>query len=58
LERRLRARPLAPNTKDDLFAALQDEWSAIPGAYLKALVGSIPRRVRAVVAARGASTKY
>jgi len=58
LERRLRARPTAPKTKDDLFAALQDEWAAIPGAYLKALVESMPRRVRAVVAARGASTKY
>jgi len=58
LERRLRARPTAPKTKDDLFAALQDEWAAIPGAYFKALVESMPRRVRAVVAARGASTKY
>ena len=58
LERRLRARPTAPKTKDDLFAALQDEWAAIPGAYFKALVVSMPRRVRAIVAARGASTKY
>ena len=58
LERRLRARPTAPKTKDDLFAALQDEWAAIPGAYFKALVESMPRRVRAVASARGASTKY
>jgi len=35
LERRLRARPTAPKTKDDLFAALQDEWAAIPGARLR-----------------------
>jgi len=58
LERRLRERPTAPKTKDDLFAALQDEWAAIPGAYFKALVESMPRRVRAVVAAPGVSTKY
>ena len=58
LERRLRARPTAPKTKDYLFAPLQDEWAAIFGAFFKALVESMPRRVRVVVAARGASTKY
>jgi len=58
LERRLRARPTAPKTKDELFNALQEEWSAIPDAYFKELVQSMPRRVAAVVAARGASTKY
>jgi len=54
----LRARPTAPRTKDALFSALQEELSAIPGAYFKELVQSMPRRVAAVVAARGASTEY
>ena len=58
LERRLRARPTAPKTKNELFNALQEEWSAIPDAYFKELVQSMPRRVAAAVAARGASTKY
>jgi len=58
LEHRLRARPTAPKTKDELFNALQEEWSAIPDAYFKELVQSMPRPVAAIVAARGASTKY
>ena len=58
LERRLRARPTAPKTKDELFNALQEEWSAIPESYFKELVQSMPRRVAAGVAARVASTKY
>ena len=54
LERRLRARPTAPKTNDQLFAVLQEEWAAIPDAYFKKLAESMPRRVRAVMAAKGA----
>jgi len=58
LERRLRARPTAPKTQYELFNTLQEEWSAIPASYFKELVQSMRRRLAAVVAARGASTKY
>jgi len=58
LERRLRARPTAPKTKDQLFSVLQEEWAAIPDAYFKELAESMPRRMRAVIAAKGAGTKY
>jgi len=58
LDRRLRARPTAPKTKDQLFEVLQEEWEAIPDAYFKKLAESMPSRVRAVVAAKGAGTKY
>ena len=57
LERRLRARPTAPKNKDELFATLSEEWDAIPASFLRRLVESIPRRVRDVIAAGGASTK-
>jgi len=56
LDRRLRARPTAPKTKDQLFEVLQEEWAAIPDANFKKLAESMPSRVRAVVAAKGAGT--
>lgn len=58
LERRLRRRPTAPKSKDELFAALCEEWDAIPASFFKALTESMPRRVRDVIAVKGASTKY
>jgi len=58
LERRLRARPTAPKNKEELFAALSEEWEAIPAFYFRRLVEFMPRRVRDVVAVGGASTKY
>jgi len=58
LERRLRARPTAPKNKDELFAALSEEWEAIPAFFFRRLVESMPLRVRDVIAVGGASTKY
>ena len=37
---------------------MQKEWEAIRDAYSKKLAESMPRRVRAVIAAKGAGTKY
>jgi len=58
LDRRLRARPTAPKTKDKLFEVLNLEGAAIPGAYFKKLAKIMPSRVRAVVAAKGAGPEY
>eukprot|EP00170_Pyropia_yezoensis_P000249 contig_1611_g250 len=58
LERRLRSRSVSPKTKDELFAAFQEEWTAIPDAFFKKLTESMCRRVRGVVAPNGAGTKY
>lgn len=58
LERRLRARRVAPKTEDELFTALQEEWASIPSADFKKLVESLCHRVRGVVAANGPGTKY
>jgi len=58
LDRRLRARPTAPKTKDQLFEVLQEKWAEIPDAYFKKLAESMPSRVSAAVAAKGAGTKF
>lgn len=58
LERRLRARPSSPTSVSDLTNALLDEWGKIPTDTLQNLVESLPRRVEAVIAAKGGPTSY
>ena len=58
LERRLRARPSRPTSVCDLTNALLEEWSKIPINTLLNLVESLPRRVEAVIAAKGGPTSY
>ena len=53
LEWRLRVRPSRPTSVPDLTNALLDEWAKIPTDRLQNLVESLPRRVEAVVAAKG-----
>ena len=42
----------------DLINALLEEWSNIPTDTLLNLVDSLPRRVEAVIAAKGGPTQY
>ena len=58
LQQRLRARPSRPTSVSDLTNALLEEWSKIPINTLLNLVESLPRRVEAVIAAKGAPTSY
>ncbi|KAL0147879.1 hypothetical protein M9458_056838, partial [Cirrhinus mrigala] len=58
LEQRLRARPSRPTSVCDLTNALLEEWSKIPINTLLNLVDSLPRRVEAVIAAKGGPTSY
>lgn len=58
LERRLRARTSRPNNTTELFAALKEEWSKIPIETCRSLVDSLPRRIEAVIAAKGGPTPY
>ncbi|KAK3507610.1 hypothetical protein QTP70_030801, partial [Hemibagrus guttatus] len=58
LERRLRARPSRPTSVPDLTNALLEERSKIPINTLLNLVESLPRRVEAVIAAKGGTTPY
>ena len=46
--------------KDDLKAALQDEWDKISPEFIKKLVESMPRRLKAVIKSkrRNKQTKY
>ena len=43
---------------DELMDELRKGWASIPTKTLKSLVHSMPRRIQAVLAAKGNSTKY
>lgn len=58
LDRRVRARPMAPATTQELTAALLQEWEDIPQDYIRVLILSMPRRCQAVILARGGHTRY
>ena len=58
LERRLRSRPLRPKNKGELFVALHEEWKRIQPPVYQKLVESLPRRIDAVITAKGGSTPY
>ncbi|KAK3553746.1 hypothetical protein QTP70_007607 [Hemibagrus guttatus] len=58
LERRLRARPSCPTSAPDLTNVLLEERSNIPINTLLNLVESLPKRVEAVIAAKGGTTPY
>ncbi|KAK3557283.1 hypothetical protein QTP70_026274, partial [Hemibagrus guttatus] len=58
LEQRLRARPSRPTSVPDLTNALLEERSKVPINTLLNLVESLPRRVEAVIAAKGGTTPY
>ena len=53
LERQLRARPNRPTSVPDLTNACVAEWKKVPAAMFQHLVDSLPRRVEAVIAAKG-----
>lgn len=53
----VRARP-RPANKGELFDLVKREWNALPGQLLLNLVHSMPRRIRAVIKAKGGHTKY
>ena len=58
LKRRQQARPSRQILVPDLTNALLEEWSNIPIDTLLDLVDSLPRRVEAVIPAKGGPTQY
>jgi hypothetical protein len=58
LEHRPRARPNRPTSVPNLTNTLVVEWKQVPAAIFQHLVESLPRRVGAVIAAKGGSTPY
>ena len=47
-----------PQNLDELCQALLDKWAQIPVQRLQRLVASMPRRLAAIIAARGRNTRY
>ena len=58
LGRKIRNRNPAPHNVAELTAALQDEWQNIPMRTVNRLMGSMHRRIRAAIAARGGHIRY
>lgn len=58
LDALVRARNPLPTNKEQLWVALQEEWENFPKRALDTLYESMPRRVAALVKARGGHTKY
>ena len=56
IERKISVRK--PSNQHDLFELIKRTWEEIPIDVLINLVGSMPRRCNAVVAAKGFPTKY
>lgn len=58
LGRAVRNRNVPPTNLRQLRDALLEEWARIPRQTLENLVASMPRRLAAVIAARGGNTRY
>jgi transposase len=58
LDKRVRQRQRPPQILDQLRQMLQQEWRTIPRNNVRNLIESMPRRCRAVLAARGGHTRY
>jgi hypothetical protein len=51
--------PVSSRTnKTRFFAALRETWDQMPKDFIKNLVESVPRRLKAIIDAKGAPTKY
>ena len=50
--------PRSPSNLTELERICREEWQKIPKSRCEKLVASYPRRLEAVIAAKGASTKY
>ncbi len=51
-------RDTRPNKADDLKATVKETWASIPPQQCHKLITSMPRRIEAVIKAKGAPTKY
>ncbi len=51
-------RDTRPNNADDMKATVKETWASIPPQQCHKLITSMPRRIEAVIKAKGAPTKY
>lgn len=58
LGRQIKLRNPAPANVRELKSALLDEWNHMPQSFIDDLIKSMPRRIQAVLTARGGNTKY
>ena len=58
LDRRVRARDIQPNSVDELWAVLVEEWSKISQNIVDKLYGSMSHRVAELKKAKGGNTRY
>ena len=58
LQRRISARPVQPQTREDLTRALIEEWTRIPRPAIRKLIRNFKSRCRAVIDAQGGHTRY
>ncbi len=56
VERKMR--DTRPNNADELKATVKETWASIPPQQCHKLITSMPRRIEAVIKAKGAPTKY
>ncbi len=47
-----------PKNADELKATVKETWASIPPQQCHKLINSMPRRIEAVIKAKGAPTKY
>ncbi len=47
-----------PKNADELEATVKETWASIPPQQCHKLITSMPRRIEAVIIAKGAPTKY
>ncbi|GFY07206.1 transposable element Tcb1 transposase [Trichonephila clavipes] len=55
---RLARDPRSAASKDELLLRIQAIWNSLPQADIQNLFDSMPRRISALIAARGGYTKY
>ena len=58
LKRHIRERNPVPMTLGELRIAAQEEWNAVSQEAIQTLIQSMPRRIQAVIKARGGNTFY
>ena len=58
LDRRIRKRLVLPKSTDDLWAAIEEEWEAIPQSTCQNLIKTIPERIHDLWKAKGGITRW
>lgn len=58
IQQKMAKRPRKPSNKAELVSAVTEEWLNIPQETINDLIDSMPRRLEALHASKGGSTKY